>query len=202
MKESIYVMAMEIGSEFPDGITFDELIEKIEEKSGKKISINAKYGLVEWFVDAFTTDDRIRASSHKPFETYHTIIPSYFRDKRDFYEPAFQDFQRAKFVLSGKTFKQYIDYLELKESREQALKANKTAKVSIWIAMITLLASTIIPLFSKPIPQPPFEVEVIDDRGQNHALEQEIKTLKEELQKVEMLIKTSEPDTLNDKIQD
>lgn len=31
MKESIYVM--EIGSEFPDGITFDELIEKIEEKS-------------------------------------------------------------------------------------------------------------------------------------------------------------------------
>jgi len=60
MKESIYVMAMEIGSEFPDGITFDELIEKIEEKSGKKISINAKYGLVEWFVDAFTTDDRIR----------------------------------------------------------------------------------------------------------------------------------------------
>lgn len=198
MKESVYVMAMEIGSEFPDGITFDELIEKIEKKSGKTISINAKYGLVEWFVEAFTTDDRIRASSHKPFETYRTMIPSYFRDKRDFYLPAFQDFQRAKFVLSGKTFKQYIDYLELKESREQALKANKTAKVSIWIAMVTLLASTIIPLFSKPIPQPPFEVEVIDDKTQNQALELEIRALKEELQRVETLIQTYESDTLNE----
>ncbi|WP_127137993.1 hypothetical protein [Flagellimonas oceanensis] len=198
MKESVYVMAMEIGSEFPDGITFDELIEKIEKKSGKTISINAKYGLVEWFVEAFTTDDRIRASSHKPFETYRTMIPSYFRDKRDFYLPAFQDFQRAKFVLSGKTFKQYIDYLELKESREQALKANRTAKVSIWIAMITLLASTIIPLFSKPIPQPPFEVEVIDDKTQNQALELEIRALKEELQRVETLIQTYKSDTLND----
>lgn len=153
---------------------------------------------MEWFVDAFTTDDRIRASSHKPFETYHTMIPSYFRDKRDFYVPAFQDFQRAKFVLSGKTFKQYIDYLELKESREQALKANKTAKVSILIAMITLFASTIIPLFSKPIPQPPLEVEVIDDKVQNQAMELEIRTLKKELQRVETLILTYKSDTLND----
>lgn len=148
MKDSIYVLAMEIGSQFPDGITFDELVTKIENKSGKKISTNARYGLVEWFVEAFTTDDQIRGLSHKPFETYHTMIPSYFRNKRDIYELAYKDFQLAKFVLSGNTFKQYIDYLELKESREQAKKANRTAIISIIIAMITLVISILVPLFS------------------------------------------------------
>lgn len=190
MKNSIYVMAMEIGSEFPDGITFNELVTKIENKLGKKISKNARYGLVEWFVGAFTTDDQIRGLSHKPFETYHTIIPSYFRNKRDMYALAFQDFQLAKFVLSGNTFKQYVDYLELKESREQAIKANRTAQISIWIAMITLAVSILYPLFSEPTPKPPFEVKVIESKVQNEKLEQEIKTLKVELQKAEMLIST------------
>lgn len=189
-------MAMEIGSEFPDGITFDELVTKIEDKSGKKISKNAKYGLVEWFVEAFTTDDQIRGLTHKPFETYHTMIPSYFRNRRDMYELAFKDFQLAKFVLSGNTFKQYVDYLELKESREQAIKANRTAQISIWIAMITLAVSILYPLFSEPTPVPPFEVKVIESKVQNEKLEQELKITKDKLQKAEKLISTNQSDTL------
>lgn len=182
MKDSIYVLAMEIGSQFPDGITFEDLVKNIESKLGKSLSMNSKYGLVEWFVDAFTTSDWIRSSSSAPLESYRSIIPSYFRVKHERYELTFRDFQRARFVLSGNTFKQYVDYLELKESREQAKKANRTALISIIIAMITLVISILFPFFTEPIPKPPFEVRVINANGINQDLEKQTETMDQEIQ--------------------
>src|SRR5690606_38203966 len=76
-------------------------------------------------------------------------------------------FFNQKFFLNGETNKQYIDYLELKESRESSKEALKKANISIWVAAIALIISAgfSVAEYFKPepnYPQPPFEVKVKD----------------------------------------
>lgn len=192
MDKNIYIKALEIGNSRPNGILFNDLVEKLEEELDLELSLDAQYGLVEWFVDSFTTVDWIRENG----ESYKKVIPEYYQMTGHEHELIYVDFHRAKFVLTGKSMKQYIDYLELKESRVQANRAHKMSLVSICIAVATLLISVWFSIYSAKPPNPPYDVKIIEDKTNSLELENQIKTLKENLDKAEMLISIYESDSI------
>lgn len=110
---------------------------------------------------------------------------------------------RMNYFLNGEVSKQYLDYLELKESRISAervqtasIEANKKSSTSIKLAIFAIIAGlvgTIITVVQNCYnPNPPYEVKVIEDRPRTIELEKDNKQLKEELIKAQMAVKVLE----------
>lgn len=147
MEKNIYIKAMEIGLNNPTGIEYRALKEQLEKFMGKQFNFHSEYALIEWLFTSFTTVDSIRKYRHAtPLEALHLFLRS--NKQAAEYVNSYKDLTLATFVFKGTATKHYFDYLELKESREQASKAFKTAVWSIIIAIATLLSSVAIEVFN------------------------------------------------------
>ncbi|MFD2101315.1 hypothetical protein [Flagellimonas iocasae] len=195
MENNIFIKALELGSKHPNGILYANLKEGISEVLDEELNRHAEFNFLQWLVENFSNPALPSQSGRNTFFNDAKAVLS-GRKVDSGYQIRYDEVMHSPFILKGSAIKQYVDYIELKESREQAFKANRTAIISIVIAMITLLASVIIPLFDEPPPIPPFDVKVIESKVQSQKLENEIKKLKNELKKAELTISIYESDTM------
>ncbi|MEM6813280.1 MAG: hypothetical protein AAF600_02685 [Bacteroidota bacterium] len=97
-----------------------------------------------------------------------------------------------KYWQDGNANKQYLDYLELQESRKAATTARKQSSWSIGIALLAIVVSSLLGLYSinsapKPI-QPPYDVKIIEDRSGADELNKENDSLRNRLYEANILI--------------
>lgn len=188
---------MEIGSDYLDeGITYPEFIKKLKTKHDDSLSRDSQINILKWFIENFSNskNQNVIEENSKFIEHYIFFLnfpeKLYKNDKPLFhkYEDldlidtainqreieyneqvlfTIEDFHRDVYYLRGSTNKQYLDYLELKESRESSQKALRKANISILVAVIALLISAgfSVAEYFKPepsFPKPPYDVKIIE----------------------------------------
>lgn len=189
---NIYIKAMEIGSKnLEKGITFPDMLCSLTNKSKTEIlaTPDSNFNFAMWFINNFSCRDFNSNYNGNNKDFKYNIYRYYFdleghllsesemmqyeeskvktRESIKAYNTTkyISKFFNQKFFLNGETNKQYIDYLELKESRESSQEALKKANISILVAVIALLISagfSGLEYFKEEpnYPQPPFEVKV------------------------------------------
>lgn len=197
-----YIKAMQIGlAHEKDGISYHELLTKLETMLGEKMDSGAEKTFVVWFVENFTADNR-KGNNQTILGNFNKYI-NIRNAKEDKGKLEHSEYLMVKKLLSkrhwldGATAKQYLDYQELQDSRKAAIQAKKQSNVSIAIAIFALLVSTgfgIISLSNSP--KPPYDVRVIDDISRTRQLEQDNSELREKLYKTELQIKVYEADSI------
>ncbi len=181
--ENIYIKAMEYGYNNPQGFEYTELKDNIEGQLKLSLNQDAEYGLVEWFIESFTSVDNY-SHSHK-----NGLLEAFRLNNEN---TSMQRFLNSTWIIRGLTTKQYIDYLELKESRENSNRAFKTSIGSIVIALASVVISWYLSFNSpKPI-APPYDVKIIEDKTSTKQLEKEVMELEEKLFQAELLIEVYE----------
>ncbi|MEW2922659.1 hypothetical protein AB1A65_14395 [Muricauda sp. ANG21] len=194
MKQNIYIKAMEIGFSKIGGISYLDLKKQIEIEMGSSMGRNTEAAFVKWIVDAF-----------EPVVGFPRGLPNFIlgvanyvmHGKSDSASRTHYDrFSNTIWVIKGATVKQYLDYQELVESREAAIKAKKQSNVSIGIALFALIVSSMLGLASLYSTQ---DVNLIEDKTKVERLEKENQQLNEELYKAEMMLKALGSDTTTNK---
>ncbi|WP_318310072.1 hypothetical protein [Flagellimonas crocea] len=206
---------MEIGlAHENEGITYPDLIDKIQQHTGK-MTLYAESTFYYWFIDNFsaTNIETKNFSGWKPqFQYYYYFKHGIDKPKSNLTESGeslFRQLEKIKWFLNGEAAKQYLDYKELVESqqtaqdaREASKEANEKATKSIRLAIASIVISGIVGVASIIIdlaaPNPPYDVNVIEDKTKAEQLENENQRLKEELYKVEMMLEAYESDSLSD----
>ncbi|MFD2589087.1 hypothetical protein ACFSQJ_19335 [Croceitalea marina] len=193
--ENVYIKSMEIGFNNPNGIKYFDLKKRIEETTSIKFDSSLESTFIKWIGESFesTFDDKNQLnaiiSNSQPYIR--------FREGVDIiYKNAYDDFSFRSWVIKGATVKQYLDYLELQESRKAAIQAKKQSNLSIWIAIGAIIISTILGVISilnspKP-PQPPYDMKIIEDKSGMKELQKENDSLKNEIYEAQMLIESYE----------
>lgn len=178
---------MEIGYESNEGITYVELKSQIEKSLNIEVKGELEYVFVDWFFDSFNS----RNFGGQTKRSLMTSILNYTRGTygiRNHHKDVVEQFFGYTYFMNGSTNKYYLDYLELKEARVQSKRAFYISFVSIAIALISVYLST-------NSAEPPFDVTIIGDKTTNTELkEQEIDSLKIELEKADTLINIYEQD--------
>lgn len=183
---------MEIGSKnLEKGITYPDMLNTLKNKSKTEIlaTPDSNFNFAMWFINNFSCRDFDSNYNSNNRDFKYKIYRYYFKLKGHLlsesvmlqYEESkpttseainayiitkyIRKFFKQKFFLNGETNKQYIDYLELKESRISSKQALKKANISILVAVIALLISagfSGLEYFKEEpnYPQPPFEVKV------------------------------------------
>lgn len=197
--DNIYIKAMEIGYAHPNGLTYHQLKEKIESSLNTKLLRNAEYGLLEWLLESFTTTDSLRGHHGEDIDPNQQVL-KYYKTHSANLALVYEDFTKAIYTIKGLTVKLYLDYVELKQSREQANRAFKTSLWSIGIALLSVLLSGLFYFFSSSPISPPFDVNIIEDKSGIEEIKEENKELKDKLYKAEILIDLlEEQDSKNSK---
>ncbi|SRX74771.1 hypothetical protein [Aequorivita antarctica] len=171
MEKNIYIKAMEIGYHSNDGINYFLLKEQLQKALNIKIEKVREYTLVVWFLKNFQTWDVPYNESDIRTDKILYAIKEHTKGNPGDSNSNTIEFERilAKpFYMKGETVKQYLDYLELKEAREQAKDAQvastKAIKIAYWsvgISAFLALTSIILTLyFSLTAPKPPFDVYI------------------------------------------
>lgn len=164
-----YINAMEIGNaNEKDGITYFELVNQLEKIMGYKFDSNSESTFYYWFVDNFSTyNNEIKLNSRwkADFHSYLNKKHQFSRLDIDIQNKGHQmeiNFKLIQWFLNGEASKQYLDYIELSESRIAATDARQKSIVSIRIAVAALLASAILGIYSiYPNPKTPYDVRII-----------------------------------------
>lgn len=209
-----YIKAMEIGLAHENvGITYNDLIGKIQEDSGK-MSIYAESTFYYWFVENFSAtniETKLYSGWKASFQYYYYFKHGIDKPKSNLTESGeslYKQLDSVKWFLNGEASKQYVDYLELQESRQTAQdareaskEANEKASKSIRLAIWAIVVSALVGLFSIGIdlmaPKPPYDVKIMEDNTRTQLLEQENNQLKDKLYKAKMMLKSYESDTVN-----
>jgi hypothetical protein len=151
-----------------------------------------------WFIENFsalTMEYKLSTKSHLVAEFRDFLVANF---KGNSYHQrgcnmVLHDYLSQKWFLNGEASKQYLDYLELKESRLAAVQARKQSNLSIMIAIGAIIISSILGIatlvYQPENAQPPYEVKVIEDRTRTMELEKENKELKEKLIKADTAVK-------------
>lgn len=195
------------GITFPDMIT--RLEEDFNSKSDIRVltSTDSKFNFVLWFVDNFSCTKTYYQRQNSDFRfnviffyrhmkgisltddeiQYYTenknVVDSKFTqtDHRKYHTDVYiKEFFKQSFFLNGSTNKQYIDYLELVESRESsqqalekadesiklATESSKSARNALVVSIITAIASIGLSIYEMNKPKPeclqlPYEAKVI-----------------------------------------
>ncbi|MGS2738773.1 hypothetical protein [Sinomicrobium sp. M5D2P17] len=153
-----YIKAMEIGNAYEkEGITYYELKDKLR----IEFDVNSETTFVKWFMKYF--DTAIDYTIRTPINTsYLNELTYQFILKNHNCEGRFQIIQKtleSKSFLTGEASKQYLEYIELKESRESSKLAIEKAEESIklakkstnlarWALIIAIITSVISIVFS------------------------------------------------------
>lgn len=161
MDSNIYIKALNIGVKNPNGIKYQKLVEAITDVINENLNNQAEYNFIEWLVDNFHNSelksDTLKLSflgNARAVLSEHEVASAYHQ--------GYQKVMEHPWLLKGKAIKQYLDYLELKESREQAAKANRRAMYSIAIAVLSLVFSILFSVFAPKPPMPPYDVRVLE----------------------------------------
>jgi hypothetical protein len=198
MKPNRYIKAMEIGlAHEKKGISYFDLLEKLNASMGEKMNVGAEKTFVVWFTENFSSDN-FKRNNGDIVSNYVTYI--IYRNDETFNT---DEINSAKNVerwlkklhwLDGQAAKQYLDYQELVESRKAATQAKKQSNISIGIAIFALLVSSLLGIYSMgTAPKPPYDVKVIE----NNAQQKEVEQLKEELYRAEMMLEAYESDSVS-----
>lgn len=185
--DNIYVMAMEYGSNNLNGFLYPDIKKWIEEKRGEKLNFDTEFAFVDWFVNSFSSHNFM--DSNKGVYNKDIILNAY---RQSGSHGVKERFNKSVWVMAGQTNKQYIDYLELKESREHAQKAFKTSFWSIIIASISLVVSVIFFFLAAKPQLPPYEVKIIENKVDDSKQRFKIDSLRNELHEAEMLLESFE----------
>ncbi|KAB7528230.1 hypothetical protein F8C76_10185 [Flagellimonas olearia] len=213
-----YIKAMEIGMAHENiGITYNNLIDKIQKDSGK-MTIYAESTFYYWFVENFSATNieaKLYTGWKTSFQYYYYFKHGITKPKGNLTESGeslYRQLDSLKWFLNGEASKQYVDYLELQESRQTAQdareasrEANEKAAKSIRLAIWAIIVSAAVGIFSVIIdlaafsksPVPPYDVKVIEDKSRAEQLERENGELKDELYKAEMMLEAYESDSVN-----
>ena len=200
-----YIKAMEIGLANEErGISYINLIDKLQKDLGYKLSYSAELTFMEWFISNFTSDT-VNIDYHNNINKLRDYQSK--RDGAKINPPKSlnADLMLQKLsirhFLSGQASKQYLDYLELKESRLAATQARKQSNYSIGIAIAAIVLSGVLGIASLMYQtdnvKPPFDVKAIEDLTGKDKLFEENKELKEKLYKAELMISLYESDKGN-----
>ena len=198
---NMYIKAMELGFNTNDGLQYHQVKTVIEEDVSNKMSKQKEYAFITWFLKNFIGPSsegyNIESEGRLILKDFFTNRESGYRQGR--YLTAYNDATRGPFYMKGETVKQYLDYLELKESREQSQQAYKISLISIGIAVVSIISSIVVPLFtSTEIPEAPFDVRVVENSEVENNLKQENDSLVEQLAKAKLYIEVMEKeDQLN-----
>jgi len=155
MKDNIYIKALEIGfKNEANGITFNEIVKElgIEKQLANDIF---RTNFTIWFYTNFYNwyaDKWAMASKNGTAITSYRITPQTIEKIKKFNT-------QASFI-KGESIQKYIDYLELKESRESSQTAKKISYISIGIALLSIFLS---PFISRVIPESPKQVIVTEN---------------------------------------
>ncbi len=164
MKDNIYIKALEIGFNNPEGISFDDVSKELGvEDNLKDISFKTNYTI--WFyVNFYHGKAESKALMSK---TGGSANSSYRIAEHNVKE--LDKISSEKSYIKGESIQKYIDYLELKESRESSQTAKKISYISIGIAIISIFLS---PIVSRVVPEAPKQVIVTEnrDKTENEAI--------------------------------
>ena len=208
---------MEIGFANPNGIIYSDLKKQIESETSSPFEGNLEVAFIKWIFEAFETKFKTENQINSIVHGSQAYLEK--GDKVDVqYRSTYENWLPTNLVIKGSTVKQYLDYIELKESRQAAEnaqiassianeKASTSIRLAIWAMIISSvlgLASILIPIITKEnTPKPPFDVKIIEDKTRVKELEQKIDKLtadykkesdylKNELYEAEMMIDTYE----------
>ena len=131
--DNIYIRALKIGERTIDkGISYYAIIKELEiENKPSKFKENFRFWFFSNFYNFKTQDNMYNSHMDLPNELDN--MPSF---------------------LMGDAFMKYLDYIELKEARQSALIAQKSAKKAHYIAVIAVslnVITIIVPLALKVI---------------------------------------------------
>ncbi len=155
MEENIYIKAMEIGYDHNNGIHYSKMKALLEENLKFQMNKAREYTFLSWFLNHFQSQD----SADILPDTLYKIKFYVLNGGAKHNEKAYAEIMTQRFYIKGETVKQYVDYLELKEAREQAKNAQKASTIAIGIAILTLAISI---YFSATAPKPPFNVNILE----------------------------------------
>ena len=175
---------MEYGYKNPNGLKYSWLKKEVEKKIGEPLSPDAEYAFIDWVSEYFSCTDfeDLELNNKLRWIKHHLLLSSGNVER---FDSSYKAFNNAYWVMKGITTKQYLDYLELKESRKNAKWATIFAILSILIATVAIGIGA---YQSAKAPKPPFEVRVIEDKSGMNELEKENKQLKDSLYEAKLLI--------------
>ncbi len=125
MKENIYIRVIKFGIEHPEGFNYDKIIKD------KQLKLNDwEENIVDKYLNKACKNEQKYVSGFPNFETLFLAVEIIGEYKDD----------RTKFIINLDSQFKYIDYLELKEARETAVKAQKFALGAILISIASIIA--------------------------------------------------------------
>lgn len=146
MKPNRYIKAMEIGlAHEKEGITYFDLVHEIHGTKEKVFTTEAEYTFFNWFIENFDGIEgvswpgqvNLSALFHK-YLIYNERAKTYHLRRTN---SKMYDYLDVPFFLKGHAAKQYLDYVELKESRKNAIEAKRHSNISIWLAVGAIIIS-------------------------------------------------------------
>nr|WP_298997266.1 hypothetical protein [uncultured Allomuricauda sp.] len=167
MESNIYIKALDIGMKNPNGIKYQKVVEAIADVINENLNTQAEYNFIEWLVDNFHNSELKSDNLKIKFLGNARAVLSE-QEVAKTYHQGYDNVMNHPWLLKGKAIKQYLDYLELKESREQAAKANRRAMYSIAIALLSLAFSILFSVLSPKPPMPPYDVRVLETNQPNN----------------------------------
>jgi len=192
---------MEIGlANEEKGISYFDLVEQVQTSLGFKFGKQSELTFLIWFGNNFSkSEKRLNHEDYSNFKWLQElrssgVLDASLKQRADTVKSRLS----FKYWLDGLAAKQYLDYVELQESRKAAIQARKQSNKSIWIAIGAIIVSSALGLYSlyntSEPPQPPFEVKVIEDKTNTKQLQKRVDSLKNEIYEAQMIIDSYETD--------
>ena len=134
---NIYIQTLKLGFENPEGISFNEVVEKLGINLSDEVF---KLNFTSWFYDNFynTRAERYVVGSKVAVNRSYAISKTTINE--------ILTFSDEKSFIKGDAVNKYIDYLELERTREYSKQASLFATGSLIIAILAVL----LPYFISP----------------------------------------------------
>jgi|GEM_PF-2854344 len=125
---NIYIKAMEIGNDCEkSGISYHRLRDVLNKVHGYKMDPQREFTFLQWFIENFKCHDSNTVNIENAILNYVKMRLMPGRDNELEFDLVYDNWLRNRFFLSGQASKQYIDYLELQQSREAAERSQDAA---------------------------------------------------------------------------
>lgn len=140
MREKIYMQMLEIAASDPGKPwSLEEIVNKL--RTEHKYNFDEDRYLCYWYASHFDGNEPIAKNVHR---TARNLIDVRYIDRRTRDQ---NKWTHIKMYLTKESYYNYLESVELKEARQASLKAQRSARTAIIIAIITLLISTGIQLY-------------------------------------------------------
>lgn len=190
MKPNRYIKAMEIGlANEEKGISYFDLVKELEKQPNSKFGKESELTFLVWFSQNFRRSDKDLTRGDVENYRWHLKL----RDGEDLSDVQkrtannIESKLKFKYWLNGEAAKQYLDYQELVESRKASTQAKKQSNISIILAILAIIISTVLGYSTQ-------DVKIVEDGTRTLQLERENSQLKDELYKAEMMLEVYEKD--------